>query len=308
MRRFLSCDWGTSNFRLRLVDADSATIMRQINSDDGISNTYNAWLKANLPESERVSFYKRVLHYACSQLLDTGDRNVPIVISGMASSSIGMMELPYSKFPLHVGVGELNVSAIESDEQFPYPILLVSGCCTDQDVMRGEETILLGCDVKDNTEAIFIFPGTHSKHVMVRNGLAENFTTYATGELFNLLSQKSILAKSVSPGDSEESFMKGIMDSQKENILHSIFSIRARHILHKTSTVENYQYLSGLIIGIELRDLKDTGSAIQIVSEEPLLHRYRLGLRGVGVRAEAVCLSANAALVKGHCEILNLIP
>ncbi len=85
-------------------------------------------------------------------------------------------------------------------KNFRIPYILVSGFQTDTDIMRGEETKLLGFDIPDDEERIFIFPGTHSKHVFVKNKTGIDFKTYMTGELFNLMSEKSILRSCGSKG------------------------------------------------------------------------------------------------------------
>ena len=46
-------------------------------------------------------------------------------------------------------------------------------------------------------EQVFIFPGTHSKHVTVKNGNVIDIKTYMTGEFFELLSVKSILSATI---------------------------------------------------------------------------------------------------------------
>ena len=58
-KQFLSCDWGTSSFRLRLIDADSGSIISEIEDGDGIAAVYNSWQKSDLSTNERVSFYKK---------------------------------------------------------------------------------------------------------------------------------------------------------------------------------------------------------------------------------------------------------
>ncbi len=69
--------------------------------------------------------------------------------------------------------------------------------------MRGEETQLIGCLKSGKQDGFFIFPGTHSKHVEVEDGMVKDFKTYMTGEFFELLSQKSILLNSVEENTGE---------------------------------------------------------------------------------------------------------
>ena len=155
-----------------------------------------------------------------------------------------------------------------------------------------------------NEEAICILPGTHSKHIMVSNDIVTTFKTFVTGELFDILVQRSVLSNSVSPGKDDRSFMQGVKEALRKNLLNSIFSVRVEHVLHQSSPIENYQYLSGLIIGSELKELENSDATIYLVSEDPLKKSYESGLRAVGVK-EIISLSANEALINGHVIVFN---
>ncbi len=167
MKSFLSCDWGNSSFRLRLFDGPGNRVATEMHSGEGIAETYRQWVEADKPESERIQFYRKKLGLSISKLPGGIDKNFPIILSGMASSSIGLKELPYQKFPFTWDPSRFIVQRIEADRNFSHALYIISGFQTDNDIMRGEETILLGCDVADAGEKIFIFPGTHSKHVFV---------------------------------------------------------------------------------------------------------------------------------------------
>jgi 2-dehydro-3-deoxygalactonokinase len=303
--QFLSCDWGTSNFRLRLVESKSRKILKEIILPEGIASTFSKWEKSLLPDSERVSFYKQILKKAISGLDLLDSKQLPLIVSGMASSSMGILELPYMKFPFGLKPLELKFCIIESDEDLGYPIFLISGACTEDDIMRGEEVILMGCANFEKKDGVYIFPGTHSKHVIVRDSEAIGFKTYITGEIFDLLINKSIIANSVEPGEDRTSFIKGVKESEREDLLHSIFTIRAKDILRGTDPVKNYQYLSGLLIGAELRKLDISDLPIHIVSENPLLSLYAAAFAEIDGNCKVKLHSSDQALVRGHMEILK---
>lgn len=303
--QFLSCDWGTSNFRLRLVESKTRKILKEVILPEGIAGTYSKWEKSLLPDSERISFYKQILNKAISGMGHLGSAQLPLIISGMASSSMGLRELPYMKFPFGLKPLELKFSMIEPDEDLGHPIFLISGACTDDDIMRGEEVILMGCANSEKKDGVYIFPGTHSKHVIVQDSEAIGFKTYITGEIFNLLINKSIIANSVEPGEDRTSFIRGVKESEQEDLLHSIFTIRAKDILKGTDPVKNYQYLSGLLIGAELRKLDISNLPIHIVSENPLLSLYAAALAEIDGNCKVKLHSSDQALVKGHLEILT---
>ena len=112
--QFLSCDWGTSSFRLRLIDATSLKILNEISNDQGIALTYRQWIATGKPESEREDFYKRIIA-AGAGLVMKSKETIPVILSGMASSSIGIRELPYQDFPFTWKASELICKKINED-------------------------------------------------------------------------------------------------------------------------------------------------------------------------------------------------
>jgi len=307
MDRFLSCDWGTSTFRLRFVDSVKRETLAEFKSNDGIADIHLQWLATGRPETERIGFYRRKLDDAISSLPQAEVKNMPVILSGMASASIGMVELPYQEFPFTWDLAQFPVNKINEDEKFSHPLYLVSGFKTDQDVMRGEETLLLGCEVVDNKDKIFIFPGTHSKHVFVENRSGVDFKTYMTGEMFNLLAEKSILRHAVKKGLDEKSFSDGFRTGLKGNLLHHAFMVRTRQLLQHANPESGYQFLSGLLIGAELGQLEANPCPVYVVCSEPLKQAYLTGLELMEPRREIFYLSADDMLLKAHCKIADYL-
>jgi 2-dehydro-3-deoxygalactonokinase len=231
------------------------------------------------------------------------DQNLPVILSGMASSSIGLTELPYQRFPFVWDPEQLLVQKMDADDACKHDIYLISGFRTDDDIMRGEETMLLGFDPTDDEEKLFIFPGTHSKHVRVKRKSAIDIRTYMTGELFNLLVEKSILRSAVRMGTDEKSFAEGFAEGFKGNLLHKVFKVRTRQLLQQSDPLSNYQWLSGLLIGTELGDLKGGNCPIYLASNKYLKEPYLRALRLLDNKREIICLDADELLIKGHCKI-----
>lgn len=305
MSKFLSCDWGGSSFRLRLVETRTGEIYSETQSDMGISETWRQWLSRAKPESGRIQFYTSKLTDAINLLPATIEDKVPVIISGMASSSMGLAELPYQKFPFNWDPKQLIVQKMNSEETFKHPLYLVSGFKTDDDVMRGEETLLLGFDITDDGERVFIFPGTHSKHVYVKQKTGVDFKTYLTGELFHLLTEKSILHTAVTMGQDEKSFAVGFDESREGNLLHNLFKIRTRWLLQRADAVSNYQWLSGLLIGTELKDLENNDCPVYLVCSDHLKDAYMQALQLLNKNRKIIYLKDDVLLVKGHCRIAD---
>ena len=321
MTRFLSCDWGTSAFRLRLVTVPDLSIVAEGVSTMGIMSCYEEWKKTNETNAEtRILFYIETLSKHIQNIenrLSLDLDGIPVVISGMASSSIGMMELPYGKLPFDASGESAQVHIIKASTAFAHTIFLVSGLRTEDDVMRGEETQWLGA-VAESTATdftqLYIFPGTHSKHLLIKNNTIIDFKTYMTGEFFDLLSKKSILQAAVehSTGWDEEekteSFRKGVRDASATNLLHASFKVRTNDLFRTLSKKQNYSYLSGLLIGMEISDIsKDNAHQIWLCCSQQLIKPYELALQELGFIERTSIFPSDqfdSTVVKGQYKIL----
>jgi 2-dehydro-3-deoxygalactonokinase len=182
------------------------------------------------------------------------------------------MELPYATLPFKLdgsnviwkdlGVFHTNKSA--------HRVILVSGLRGEEEIMRGEETQLLGLTGLDagrlmQEEAIIVLPGTHSKHVHIKGARVVDFETYMTGELFEVLSQHSVLRHSLPSGDCSKApgladpmpraFQEGVEAARTAPLLRQLFRVRTRRVLHGGAPEENRAFLSGLLIGAEVAGL-----------------------------------------------------
>ncbi|HTE11644.1 MAG TPA: 2-dehydro-3-deoxygalactonokinase [Chitinophagaceae bacterium] len=317
-KRFLSCDWGTSSFRLRLIDVGSGESISESLSDEGISSVYEEWIKAGLKEKQRVHFYFSVIDRhikKIKQKVKDMEKGMPVIISGMASSNIGMIELPYTILPFSSGGKDIEVKRIENENFFAHELNIISGARTKTDVMRGEETQLIGCANGNMKEKqLFIFTGTHSKHIVTVSGEATDIKTYMTGELFSLLTTHSILADSVWPfgdADAEENsaaFAQGVKNGADHNLSHSLFAVRTNQLLKRLSKEANYYYLSGLLIGAELGELSKTAiDTITIVGEERLTANYSEALKILHCNAHVKKTDAATATIRGQLAIYRRI-
>ncbi|QEH42468.1 2-dehydro-3-deoxygalactonokinase [Chitinophaga sp. XS-30] len=306
MNYFLSCDWGTSAFRLRLVETGSGNVLTEERSDNGIAGAYQQWQQTSLP---REDFFAAIINRhidALSERTGIPLQEVPVVLSGMASSSIGMVELPYKELPFSLSGTDLAVHAFSR-------FIIISGARSGNDVMRGEETKAAGCAawLPDTTQDQWLLmPGTHPKHVVVNNHQAVRFQSFMTGEFFDLLSTHSILAASV--GDDGTllndpaalaCFTEGVHAGQTENLLHAAFMVRTNQLLKKISPAHNRFYLSGLLIGTELKAVPP-GMPVYLVAGPLHTPLYTLACQVLNIPVAAV-IDADEALIRGQRAVLK---
>lgn len=314
MEYFLSCDWGTSAFRIRLVDVQQEKVLLEEVSGEGILDTFNLWQQAaDRGEQQRMYFYLGVAGRSIKKLeqkfhapLD----GVKIIISGMVTSSVGFMEVPYAEVPMPVDGSGMKTAFIAANPHFAHDCLLISGVKTADDIIRGEETQLIGCTGAGPVKnALFIFPGTHSKHIRVKDRQITGIKTYMTGEFFELLSKKSILKNSMETtalqdGEAISAFKRGVNDAIAGNLLHAAFTIRVNDLFGKFSKEQNFRYLSGLLIGEELKDLlAGDAETIYLISGPHLAPWYSIALDELGLKYIFSPALAADAVVKGQLKI-----
>jgi 2-dehydro-3-deoxygalactonokinase len=308
---FLSIDWGTSTFRLRLVQKSSAEVMEEQVAAVGTKALYLKWQQEN---GDREWMFLHFLKDQISQLHAIVPDDIEIVISGMASSNIGIRELKYAQLPFSIFGSGLNIERI-IHPLFPNGIFLVSGVCSDSDVIRGEETQIVGLAQPEdlNGKCIFILPGTHSKHILCEHGKITALNTFMTGELFEVIRAHTILKTSVQKPtvnfNDLTAFEDGIRQSRKGSILNSLFKIRARDILDKKSPQENYYYLSGLLIGEEISTLKPKDyDQIKLCAGNNLHTFYERAISVLELSEKTIIIDKKTvenSVIKGQLRILN---
>ena len=319
----LCCDWGTSSFRLRLVDKRDCKVKAEVQSKDGIARIFKAWKEQQ--DLTRSEFYARELKNKIRKISDDCDlelSRVPLLVSGMASSSIGIVEMPYATLPFPIDGSQASLKIFQDIKGLENPLILISGVKSDEDVMRGEETQLIGLlylkeiEVAESNDTIFVFPGTHSTHIHVKDGSIINFHTFMTGEMFNVLTEHSILKDSVKPNPSLElsgvnlsTFKKGVALSFTSPLLHSLFTVRANQLFKKLTAEQNSFYLSGLLIGSEIRHLKNEDRRpVVVCSGSNLFELYKIAFEELGFTSGISFISpeiTDKATIAGQIQIFK---
>lgn len=152
------------------------------------------------------------------------------------------------------------------------------------DVMRGEEIQVLGAmEALNLQQATLVLPGTHSKWVQVHAGRIESFSTHMTGECYQWLRHQSLLARTLPVSDSgsldREAFSQGVQRAlQGEGLLHNAFGTRTLSLFDLAQTERLPDYLSGLVIGEEIRHQRSVDGPVVLIGSTTLLERYQQAL------------------------------
>jgi 2-dehydro-3-deoxygalactonokinase len=320
----ISCDWGTTAFRLRLINTVEDMVISEVMSQEGVAQTYSVWKSTNPTQTDKQCFFRDKLKKQIAVLAKQANKHlegIDIALSGMVSSSIGMYEVPYATVPFNLDGSHSNVHIIEADESFPHKIILISGVRIDNDVMRGEETQLIGLtellNLSSKTNFILIFPGTHSKHLYVQKNSLTGFHTYMTGEMFNIVSHHSILKDSIDLSGlhdfshlEQSAFKKGVLDVESTSILNSLFKVRTNQLFHKLNKKENGFYLSGLLIGSELKHLVDESDCqLVLCSGNNLYEFYKWAIEVLDLSERTITVPSemiDKAVVVGQMKIFSI--
>ena len=310
-REFLSCDWGTSHFRLKRVLGGK--VVAQFQDENGCKRLHQA---AGAAAERRAALFEKQLLAALDQLVapdHSPTAPLPLIISGMASSTIGWLELPYAEAPIPLNGSKLKTEILSWNKPTCVgDTYLVSGVSTATDIMRGEETEaagLLSFVKMQPASLVLLLPGTHSKHLYVSAGVLRDFKTYMTGELYAVLSEHSVLAASVArpPEFCADPFFAGLNAALQQGLAASLFHTRTRQVITKKSREENAWFLSGLLIGSELKDLIRTDAEILLGGALALRDLYGKALQHLAhpnwrAFSDAECENA---VVRGHEIILS---
>jgi 2-dehydro-3-deoxygalactonokinase len=291
------------------VDLDSLLVLAEISNSEGCARTNEGWLKTGGDEKGRLEYYSKILYGHIQELQQKSGMStthLPLVISGMASSTIGMVNLPYKEVPVLADGSDLRVEIVEETASAPHKTFIISGVRTGDDVMRGEETKLVGCLGSNSDKEILVLPGTHPKHVFVDQNRVTGFKTFMTGEFFELLSTKSILALSVkkSSEPNVNSFADGVKEGKSGNLLHSSFLVRTNALFEKYSQEQNFDFLSGLLIGSELKDVMNVNCPITLLGAGKLAKLYEQAFEVLQIPL-ARQVNADEALLKGQQKVLR---
>ena len=309
MSPLIIVDWGTTNFRAYLVErrADGCGVCRdKVVTTEGLLN-----IQRDYPD---------VLKRNISHWLEPS-HPTPILLSGMVGSPSGWIEVPHIPCPANLQTLAQNAHQINNfnnGNTWIIPGLSGLGISGYFDVMRGEEVQYFGAKkiIKaQNLRApeVICFPGTHNKWIKTATSTEsalDQFSTSMTGEIFNLLLRHSILSNSVAKQApwQQRAFLEGLDNSASQGgIMHQLFTVRSLQLSGAHTHDNGEAYLSGLLIGTEIRSmLKESTkpnkvTEVAIVGSDKLAHRYLSAIDHLGHCGFTI--NSEEATIAGALEI-----
>lgn len=295
---FIAGDWGTSNSRFMLCDAQGSRLDTR---------------KGPGAAASRGRFAE-VFDEITADWLSQGP--LPAVLCGMVGSAIGWLEMPYLPCPADLGELADAPGAPRAD------VHLVSGMrCTNPlgapDVMRGEETQLLGAlrlvpSLTDGRQLICL-PGTHTKWASLHDGVLQEFLTAPAGELFGVLCEHSVLVREkttpIEHRDSE--FERGLSEAVKHPglLLHQVFQARSLRLDKQLAPEGAASWVSGLLIGTDvggalgLFGSNEAGVPVHVIGAPALVESYSIALARHG--RKAVGIDGDEASLAGLTQVFQ---
>lgn len=285
----IAIDWGSSSLRAYRLDA-AGVVIEQQRSDRGVLVCDGNFAATLAP------------------LIAAWD-DADIVLCGMIGSRDGWFEQPYQDCP--AGIDELAAAMAPVEvPEFPGRRLWFVPGVADRnstevpDVMRGEETQACALlDLLRQGTHLLCLPGTHSKWISVRDGKIVSIATAMTGETYAAMRRHTVLGKLMGKDDSRfdaYAFDAGLRRSADAGgLLHHLFGVRTLGLFGRFSGAALPSYLSGLLIGHEVRasglfSRTPRPAQVHLIGNDRLIDAYARALvaLGVGVQRHSESLAA----------------
>jgi 2-dehydro-3-deoxygalactonokinase len=267
----LVADWGTTSLRIYVLD-EKGEIVTKRTSDKGI-------LVA------KTLGFEKTFELEAEGLLN----DQQILLGGMIGSRNGWIETEYVDCPatLEGIANRLGTVTWRSQSGISRTAKITPGVRFlgengMSDIMRGEELQILGLMRQITDEpATIVLPGTHSKWVSVTNNTISTFSTYMTGEVFELLANQSILKSEAKTELFDNNvFLDGVkLGSTKNSLTNLIFQVRTQLINGKLQPSSCDSFLSGILIGNEISHQARNQKLIHLISNTKLSKLYSMALQ-----------------------------
>ena len=261
MRVFLSVDGGTTNTRITLVrDGESVDTLKISFGAQAARNDRNA-LKMAIRDGILQILARNAL---CESQVER------VLASGMITSEFGLYDLPHTVAP--VGLAELRAAMVEVTlaDVTAIPFVFMRGVkCAGKsfdaiDMMRGEETEIMGLMQEGCGACVYVLPGSHSKVIAVdEQGRIVRFSSLLSGEMFAALAGHTILGDAVdmaADGVDNDYLMMGYEYASKQGVNKALFKTRVLKNHCGATPVQCTSFFRGVILCDEIREILRCGA------------------------------------------------
>ena len=289
--RFIAGDWGTTHLRLFLCDADGTALDHR--SGPGAADSTGRF--ATVFASQTADW-------------EAQHGRLPAVLCGMVGSSFGWVQAPYVPCPARPEHIAAACASIDNGHIHIVPGLSCHNRFGAPDVLRGEETQLLGALGQLQPHQLVCLPGTHTKWAVVEEGQIRDFFTAPAGELFAVLRDHSVLVRPPQRGNAatdaktpvdvaadSAAFNKAaasVAAQPDANILHRLFECRSRPLTGDLPPTAAAAYLSGLLIASDvhgaLRTLPSRPTTVVLIGAPQLTQLYATACATLGLQATQI--------------------
>ena len=249
MANYITIDGGTTNTRISLV------------VDKKIVDTlkFNVGAKAGIDDELLL---RKTVKNGITTILSKNnmieDDVFRILASGMITSEFGLYKLEH--IPTPAGINELKnaMTKVVLEDISKIPFVFMCGVKTNcdslknADMMRGEETELMGVIGDGDEECLYIFPGSHSKIIHTdKIGRIDNFWTGLTGEMISAISKNTILRDSVNLENVnllDDFLLEGYNYCKYNGMNDALFKVRVLKNIFNWNYDQIYSFFLGVIL------------------------------------------------------------
>lgn len=268
MANYIAIDGGTTNTRISLLIEKK--IVKTLKYKVGAGDVRNE--PQILKKTIKSGIEALLKEYAISQ------KEVDCVIAcGMITSELGLCRLEHLNLPC--GIEELasGLHNVVISEICEIPFVFVRGVKAvgsgyeDTDVMRGEETELLGLGEYVERDCLYVLPGSHSKLIYTDcMGRISRFSTELTGELMSAVASNTILNQnidlSVDVAVDLEYLKKGYLYAKENGVNAAFFKVRILNNLFGCTQPQLYGFFKGAALCDEIETILKAGTKKVIVA------------------------------------------
>lgn len=265
---WVGVDWGVSLRRAYVYDADGRCL-RMHEDEEGM-----------LAARGSFAISLDALLVTLGVRLDT-----PVLMSGMVGGAQGLREIPC----LDTAVAPAALA--RHLVRLPGQRFIVPGYAQRQphaDLLRGEETHLLGLIIAGTADGWVLLPGMHSKWVYLQDGRVVRWTTFVTGELLESQRHLATMAGLLEARCTDDplAFERGLdLARSGMPLSQALFSVRASVMNGAIAAGQTMPIVSGVLIGAEflaMAAIPRGARSLHLIAAPALAKLYQRAAAGFG--------------------------